>query len=939
MSGNIDGAFSIDKTGTIQVNNTLDYEKITNYTLRVRAFDGQFDDFATVTIKIANVNDNNPVFSQPLYKTTIREEEIVPGCIVTVDAYDPDIKDRKAPQHIKYSIVKKEQKELLEIDTRGCMTMKASLDRDAPNGFKNWQIYVDAIDEDGNGLRSATEVTITLEDINDNAPFLTNKMPIVWMENREAGKIVELTATDYDEPKNGPPFHFQLDPNGDEEIISKFRVQDKALYANAAFDREERKEYFVPILISDNGFPPQRNVSYLHVIIGDENDNPMQEGESSILVYNLMGRAPNTAVGRIFVNDLDDWDLPDKSFSWRDGIHSEHFFLDPDTGMITMQYGTQEGIYILNFTVYEQSRYIQRHSVDATVTIRVKEIKEEAVIKSGSIRYSDISAEEFIAPGFSGLSPKDKLTAALAEMFNISTENVDVFTVLTHDERTIDVRFSAHGSPIYEAERLNGMVGQRQAQLETDLNLKMLMINIDECLIERTKCGPEESCSNNLYYSEVPQQVYTNRTSFIGVNAYDMAECSCKVQSMPKSCLNGGTPYNDRCECPDGFEGPNCELISIGFYGNGYAMYPPISPCNKTAITLEVQPSRSNGLIMYIGPLTFNALLPVQDFLALELVDYYPVLTVDYGTGSINIKHNHIRLSASRSYTIEITLHPNSIEMTVDHCKLSTCMSLGKPPGVNEFLNVNAPLQLGGSAANLQRLGSLFNWTHIPQNIGYTGCIRNLTVDGSTYNLGQPALAKNEDRGCHRSMVQASTFGVDRNFLIAILCCIALLIILLLAVVVHRRRNDGWMDGKDIDDIRETIINYEDEGGGERDTDYDLNVLRGPPIYEDKPYMQDYRQQDAGEVPDIGAFLSDKKDACDKDQDAYPNDDVRYYAYEGDGNSTGSLSSLASCTDEGDLSFNYLSNFGPRFRKLADMYGEEPSDEESNVDNDDGWRI
>lgn len=37
---------------------------------------------------------------------------------------------------------------------------------------------------------------------------------------------------------------------------------------------------------------------------------------------------------------------------------------------------------------------------------------------------------------------------------------------------------------------------------------------------------------------------------------------------------------------------------------------------------------------------------------------------------------------------------------------------------------------------------------------------------------------------------------------------------------------------KDTDDIRETIINYEDEGGGEGDMNaYDLNVLRL--IYED----------------------------------------------------------------------------------------------------------
>lgn len=941
-SGNIDNAFNIDNTGTIRVNNQLDYEKITNYTLRIRAFDGIYDDYATVTIKIANVNDNAPEFSQQTYHAEADEETIKPGCIVVIQAFDPDIKDRNAPQHIKYSITKSEQQQLLDIDSHGCLTMKAPLDRDPPHGFKKWQILVEAIDEDGNGLRSLTEVIITLNDINDNAPFLTNKMPVVWGENREPGKIVDLIAEDYDEPKNGPPFHFQLDHHGDENILSSFKITENELHATRMFDREMQKEFFIPILVGDIGIPPMRNVSILHLIIGDENDNPMQEGSSKIFVYNFKGEAPDTAIGRIYVNDPDDWDLPDKSFSWRDGRAHDNFELNTEDGTITMRYGTRNGIYVLDFLVYETSSSFNAHQVDATVEITVREIPEEAVRKSGSIRFHGMTAEEFIMPRYDmGPSPKEKLTKSLAEMFNISTENVDVFTVYSSDNKNpkvIDVRFSAHGSPYYEPEKLNGMVAQRQGQLESELNMKMLMIKIDECLIERNACQGGSSCSSMLQYSERTIAVYTNTTSFVGVEAYEQAVCECLTETLTTSCLNGGTPFNNGCECPDGFEGPHCELISIGFYGNGFAMYPPISPCNLTVINLEVAPVRKDGLIMYIGPLSYNSMLPIQDFLALELKDFFPVLIVDYGTGAVRIVHNHIQLKPGKSYMVEIKLQRTGIEMIVDNCKLSTCMSLGAPLGANEFLNVNAPLQLGGSAGNMELLGRAYNWSHTPQNTGYTGCIRNLTVNDRTYNLGQPAYAKNVDPGCTRSMAVASTFGVDRNFLIAILVCIALLIILLLAVVVHKRHNDGWMDSKDIDDIRETIINYEDEGGGERDTDYDLNVLRGPPIYEDKPYMQDYRQKEAHEVPDIGAFLTDKKDACDKDQDAYPNDDVRYYAYEGDGNSTGSLSSLASCTDDGDISFNYLSNFGPRFRKLADMYGEEPSDEESNVD-DDGWRI
>lgn len=57
------------------------------------------------------------------------------------------------------------------------------------------------------------------------------------------------------------------------------------------FDREEIKEYFLPILITDSGDPPMSGVSMLHVIIGDENDNAMMPGHSEILVYNYMVRS------------------------------------------------------------------------------------------------------------------------------------------------------------------------------------------------------------------------------------------------------------------------------------------------------------------------------------------------------------------------------------------------------------------------------------------------------------------------------------------------------------------------------------------------------------------------------------------------------------------------------------------------------------------------
>lgn len=306
VSGNIGDAFKIESsTGTIKVNKPLDYETLTEYKLGVRAFDGIYQANTNVTIRLKNVNDNRPVFKETDYNTRILEEEVVQGCIIHVEAYDPDIEDRSAPQNIKYSIVKPEQRSLLVIDDNGCLRLIKPLDRDEPNGHMYWQILIAASDDHGNAdsLQSTTEVTITLIDINDNAPFLITKQPVVWYENQRPDRIVQLTSKDYDEPQNGPPFVYDIAENATDDIRRKFGIEGDYLVALTQFDREEQKEYLIPIWVRDSGIPFQSNISLLHLIVGDVNDNAMEAGQSNIFVYNYKGEAPDTEIGRVFVND------------------------------------------------------------------------------------------------------------------------------------------------------------------------------------------------------------------------------------------------------------------------------------------------------------------------------------------------------------------------------------------------------------------------------------------------------------------------------------------------------------------------------------------------------------------------------------------------------------------------------------------------------------
>merc|ERR1712241_1448561 len=199
------------------------------------------------------------------------------------------------------------------------------------------------------------------------------------------------------------------------------------------------------------------------------------------------------------------------------------------------------------------------------------------------------------------------------------------------------------------------------------------------------------------------------------------------------------------------------------------------------------------------------------------------------------------------------------------------------------------------------------------------------------YNLGDPADGISYRAGCNDEFASpVHQLNLNMNFLIAILVCLAIILIAVIVLAVYRKKRNVFGD-KDIDcDIRENIINYEDEGGGEGDqTGYDLSVLRmmsdGTPALHAGNHKMKFSPHEA---PDIQTFLQTNKDRIDHDPDATPFDDLRHYAYEGEGNSGGSLSSLNSGTSDGDLEFDYLHNFGPRFKKLADMYGEEPDSED-----------
>lgn len=102
-------------------------------------------------------------------------------------------------------------------------------------------------------------------------------------------------------------------------------------------------------------------------------------------------------------------------------------------------------------------------------------------------------------------------------------------------------------------------------------------------------------------------------------------------------------------------------------------------------------------------------------------------------------------------------------------------MNVSPVVGSNENLNVNGPLQVGGTYMDLGQVSSHRNWVHKPFGRGFVGCIQNFTLNGQLYNLGVPSDASNADPGCSKVIQEGIVLGFDWMFYIPIVLCLGIL--------------------------------------------------------------------------------------------------------------------------------------------------------------------
>uniref|UniRef100_A0A663N5R5 Cadherin related 23 n=1 Tax=Athene cunicularia TaxID=194338 RepID=A0A663N5R5_ATHCN len=256
--------------GKVVANRTVDYEEVQWLNFTVRASDNGSPRRSAeipVYLQIVDINDNNPVFSQPSYQKAVFEDVPLGTVILSVQATDAD-SGRFAL--IQYSLQDGEGKFGINPNT-GDIYILSALDREKKDHYTLTAVARDNPgDISSNRRENSVQVLITVLDINDFRPqFSKSQFSTSVYENEPAGtSVITMTATDLDEGDNGVVTYSIEGPGAEAFKINK----DSGLVTS----RRRLKSYErfnLTVVATDKGRPPLWGTTMLHVDVIDINDN------------------------------------------------------------------------------------------------------------------------------------------------------------------------------------------------------------------------------------------------------------------------------------------------------------------------------------------------------------------------------------------------------------------------------------------------------------------------------------------------------------------------------------------------------------------------------------------------------------------------------------------------------------------------------------------
>ncbi|XP_015586375.2 cadherin-related tumor suppressor [Cephus cinctus] len=369
--------------GLLRVSGSLDREHKPNYTLEVTAKDrGEppKSSSSTVLVIVLDENDNSPVFDPRQYSATVAENASIGASVLQVSATD---RDEGANGRVRYSIAAgDENRDFTISEDGGVIRVAKNLNFERKARYHLTVRGEDCAPEIGGTSRHDTsEVTISVLDINDNAPvFLDSPYLAHVMENMVppgGGFVIQVKAYDADTPPYNDQVRYFL-KEGDTDLF-RINASTGDIFLLRSLDREMVPEYTLTLVAMDTGSPPLTGSGIVRVVVLDINDHSpefaRQEYRASV-TENLPGGA---WVARPSATDKDEGLNAKIRYSLL-GDKAERFSVDPDTGDVSTLEPLdreQTSVYHLTLVAQDSSPTEPRASV-VNLTIFVKDLNDNA---------------------------------------------------------------------------------------------------------------------------------------------------------------------------------------------------------------------------------------------------------------------------------------------------------------------------------------------------------------------------------------------------------------------------------------------------------------------------------------------------------------------------------------------------------------------------------
>ncbi|XP_027240134.1 protocadherin-3-like isoform X1 [Cricetulus griseus] len=234
----------------------------------------------TITVRVSDVNDNAPAFTQTSYTLFVQENNSPALHIGTISATDSD---SGSNAHITYSLLPTHDPQLalsslisINADNGQLFALRA-LDYEA---LQTFEFRVGATDQGSPALSSQALVRVLVLDANDNAPFVLYPLqnasaPFTELLPRaaEPGYLVtKVVAVDRDSGQNAW-LSFQLLKATEPGLFTVWAHNGEVRTSRLLSERDAPKHRLL-LVVKDNGDPPRSANVTLQVLVVDGFSQP-----------------------------------------------------------------------------------------------------------------------------------------------------------------------------------------------------------------------------------------------------------------------------------------------------------------------------------------------------------------------------------------------------------------------------------------------------------------------------------------------------------------------------------------------------------------------------------------------------------------------------------------------------------------------------------------